>query len=297
MSKGFAGKVNLDYAQDVDDLIKIIQEYHFLKILCWSKHEAEERVYDEITMTREANFAKGIQNHYDIRNKSILDVVCGLGGFVVQLGLNGAKVIGVEPGREYSIITQKRIVKYGLKKQCQCAAGQGEFLPFLDDKFDYVISLSTLEHVKNPELVLNEIVRVTKPGGFIFIEAENYFSFWDAHYRILWFPLMPKKLARSYLRLRGRDPYFFENHITYTTFLSLHRHIKKLNNVRDANRDTIKKKLQNPESIQSPLKRFVVNTSKVLMLNRALFLQLIYRMIFFRNIMKRSVTFNLKKVN
>lgn len=297
MTKAFESKADLDFTQDADGLIKASREPLFLRILGWSEYEAEERIYSEIKMTREANFIEALQNHYDIKDKLILDVGCGIGGFVVQLGLRGAKVIGIEPSKEYSIIVQKRIGKYNLKDTCQCIRDSGELLPFLDDTFDYVICFSVLEHTNNPYSVIKEIIRVAKPNGIIFIQTENYFSFWDAHYRILWFPLMPKKIAKFYLRLRGRDPYFLENHITYTTFFSLQGYIKKLGNVRDLSRSSIEEKLQNPESIQSPLKRFVVNTFKVLRLNRTLLLQLIYWILFLRNIMKPGIAFDLKKVN
>ena len=43
--------------------------------------------------------------------------------------------------------------------------GVGEVLPFLDNSFDAVFSLSVLEHVKDPFGCAREIVRVLKPGG------------------------------------------------------------------------------------------------------------------------------------
>ncbi|MCK9611999.1 MAG: class I SAM-dependent methyltransferase [Bacteroidales bacterium] len=41
----------------------------------------------------------------------------------------------------------------------------GEQLPFKDNAFDALISLSVLEHVKDPFLCAKEIARVLKPGG------------------------------------------------------------------------------------------------------------------------------------
>ncbi|MBA7617845.1 Ubiquinone biosynthesis O-methyltransferase [subsurface metagenome] len=295
MARGFEGKTNFNITMNVNDLIKA-SRYSTLHRLGWSEHEVTERIYSEIKMTREANFVKALQKYNDIKNKLILDVGCGISGFVVQLGLNGAKVIGIEPSREYSIIVQERITKYNLKDTCQCIRDSGEILPLPDDTFDYVICFSVLEHTNNPYSVIKEIIRVTKPNGIIFIHTENYFAFWEPHYRILWFPLMPKNLAKFYLRLRGRDPYFFENHITYTTFLSLLRYIKKLGNVIDLSRISIEQKIRNPESIQSPFKRFAVHTSKALRLSKTLS-SFIYFILFMRNIMKSSVVFNLKKIN
>jgi SAM-dependent methyltransferase len=41
-------------------------------------------------------------------------------------------------------------------------------LPFKDKSIDAVLNIAVLEHVKSPQLVLNEIYRVLKPGGKVF---------------------------------------------------------------------------------------------------------------------------------
>lgn len=43
-----------------------------------------------------------------------------------------------------------------------------EALPFADGSFDAVFSLATLEHVKDPFQAAREIMRVLKPGGFVY---------------------------------------------------------------------------------------------------------------------------------
>ncbi len=45
--------------------------------------------------------------------------------------------------------------------------GVGEDLPFVDGSFDVVLSLSVLEHVKDPFKCAGEIARVLKPGGLL----------------------------------------------------------------------------------------------------------------------------------
>jgi putative sugar O-methyltransferase len=57
-----------------------------------------------------------------------------------------------------------------------------EKLDFPDDHFDLVFSIAVMEHIKKPRLVLEEILRVTKPGGTIYVQAGPlYFSPFGPH--------------------------------------------------------------------------------------------------------------------
>ncbi len=60
----------------------------------------------------------------------------------------------------------------------------GETFPFEDESFDMVISTQVLEHVPNPQLILNEMARVCKTGGcivislpFVYPEHEEPFDY------------------------------------------------------------------------------------------------------------------------
>ena len=49
--------------------------------------------------------------------------------------------------------------------------GNGENLPFLGEQFDLVVSQAVLEHVKRPRRIVNEIYRVLKHGGYVYVES------------------------------------------------------------------------------------------------------------------------------
>lgn len=49
----------------------------------------------------------------------------------------------------------------------------GKPLPFEDGQFDMVLSTYVFEHVTEPELVAKELLRVTKPGGWIVAVTPN----------------------------------------------------------------------------------------------------------------------------
>ena len=96
------------------------------------------------------------------------------------------------------------------------AVGVGENLPFADRSFDLITMNQVMEHVGHQGAVLSEALRVLKDGGAIYIASPNYLRFYEPHYKVKWFPLLPKFLGRWYLQLRGRDPVLLSQ-LTYTT--------------------------------------------------------------------------------
>jgi len=67
-----------------------------------------------------------------------------------------------------------------------------------------------MEHVKDQKLVLREALRVVRPDGVVYIACPNDLRFYEPHYKIFWFPLLPNALGRLYLWLLGRNPVLFD---------------------------------------------------------------------------------------
>lgn len=53
-------------------------------------------------------------------------------------------------------------------------------LPIKDESFDYVLILDVLEHVQNPEMVLQEVKRILKPKGKAIIQVPFLYPIHDA---------------------------------------------------------------------------------------------------------------------
>ena len=109
---------------------------------------------------------------------TLLDVGCGRGGLVEQLGHPLHLVTGIDP--DFESLAEHRLPLPRLQ-----SLGN---LPFVDAHFDVAMASWVLEHWDNPLVDLQEIGRVLKSGGrFIFITP-------NAHHPLL---LLNQLLART----------------------------------------------------------------------------------------------------
>jgi hypothetical protein len=63
-----------------------------------------------------------------------------------------------------------------------------------------------LEHVGDWPGMLAEMVRVTRPGGVVFVSFTNWLSPWGGHETSPWHYLGGDRAARRYQRRNGRPP-------------------------------------------------------------------------------------------
>jgi ubiquinone/menaquinone biosynthesis C-methylase UbiE len=131
----------------------------------------------------------------------MLDVGCGTGRSFAELqAFNPAlEIFGVEPVRELlDMALAKGVLPSSL------IGGSGYSLPFPDGTFGASMALGVLHHVKQPELVIKEMVRVSQRA--IFISDSNLFGQGAAWVRILKFMLYKAGLwgLAKRVQTRGR---------------------------------------------------------------------------------------------
>lgn len=151
----------------------------------------------------------------------LLDVGSGWGELGLACVERGALATGIEPDDAEVRISELLFESFGLDPFA--SKGVGERLPYTDNSFDLVTCQQVLEHVNDIDKVVAELVRVTRPGGKIFVSTPNYLFPYEGHYRMKWFPMMPKRLGGWLLRRNGRDPTFLLNHVNYTNYFQLAR--------------------------------------------------------------------------
>lgn len=99
----------------------------------------------------------------------ILDVACGPGALVLAMAPSVQYALGMD--LTPAMLLQAR--HFQAEKQIANAAficGEGEKIPYPDSTFDLVSCQYAFHHMSRPELVLREMVRVTKPEGRIFVD-------------------------------------------------------------------------------------------------------------------------------
>jgi SAM-dependent methyltransferase len=97
----------------------------------------------------------------------VLDLGCGRGGLVEQLGHPLNQIIGVDP--DVVSLQEHRLVG-----ELPLTAAVSHRLPFPDGRFDLVLASWALEHLADPQRVAAEVGRELKPGGaFIFITSNK----------------------------------------------------------------------------------------------------------------------------
>ncbi|WP_263820330.1 class I SAM-dependent methyltransferase [Salinibacter sp.] len=197
--------------------------------LGWSNDGCEARVEKEMSREIPKSLFDSQKQRWGwtLSEAKLLDVGAGQGAGVLEALLRGADAYGIEPGREFAELSRLRVEEKGFDPERISQVG-GEALPYPNDYFDYAISLQVLEHVKDPYPILSEIFRVLKPGGEVHIRCENYLAFQEQHYRLPWFPLLPKKLGSLYLKTLGRDPSFLKEYVFYSTYPQIVRIVRSI---------------------------------------------------------------------
>lgn len=154
----------------------------------------------------------------------ILDAGSGNGGVSIAFSKAGAEVYGLEI--ESDLVEIACLNAEADQAGVKFVLYDGVKFPFADGEFDAVLSISVLEHVSNPQNYLNEILRVLKPGGFLYLALPNRLWPRETHTLLWGLAYLPYELAEAMARVFKRSA-LAENNLHFYTYWQVAGMLKK----------------------------------------------------------------------
>jgi SAM-dependent methyltransferase len=136
--------------------------------------------------------------HVSLDGATVLDVGGGPGYFADAFRGAGATYVGLESDAG-------EMAARG-KPEPGTVRASGEALPVRTAAVDVCYSSNVLEHVRSPWTMTSEMVRVTRPGGTVFLSFTPWWSPHGGHETGPWHYLGGHLARRRYRRRHGREP-------------------------------------------------------------------------------------------
>lgn len=120
------------------------------------------------------NYFYKVESGRRVCSGKLLDVGSGKGNQLVAFKRCNYQVAGLDKRRECIEVLKDFIIK-----ECDL---EYESFPYEDNSFDWVFSKSVLEHVSNTDNIVQEVLRVLKPGGRTVLMTPA----WESQYKFFW---------------------------------------------------------------------------------------------------------------
>jgi SAM-dependent methyltransferase len=146
----------------------------------WTDPAPLERAQTEYEDEVSGGFLKWFPE-LELKGKDVFDIGCGYGGRAVRYAELGARsVVALEPfqhqckqGQEFAVERRMHNVTF--------IVGCGEQLPLRSGVFDAITSYDVFEHVADLGNVMDECLRILKPGGTLYAVFPPFFHPTGAH--------------------------------------------------------------------------------------------------------------------
>ncbi|RFU82953.1 class I SAM-dependent methyltransferase [Streptomyces triticagri] len=138
--------------------------------------------------------ADQVERYVPLKDRVVVDIGGGGGYFTEEFRRRGAQSYLFEPDA----------TELGARPPEGTVLADGYLLPLADGVADVAFSSNVLEHVDDPGTFLSEMVRVTRPGGLIYVSFTNWYSPWGGHEWAPWHYLGADRAVNRYQRRTGK---------------------------------------------------------------------------------------------
>nr|CAA6824585.1 MAG: 3-demethylubiquinone-9 3-methyltransferase (EC [uncultured Thiotrichaceae bacterium] len=113
-----------------------------------------------------------IDNRAAIRGKKVLDVGCGGGILAESMAHRGAEVTGIDMGETPLSVATLHALETGIEMDYRQIPAE-ELAAEMPGQFDVVTCMEMLEHVPDPESIIQACSKLVKPEGHLFFSTLN----------------------------------------------------------------------------------------------------------------------------
>jgi SAM-dependent methyltransferase len=161
------------------------------------RHEQDDP--DRFYSLLSADSVEQLTSYQDVAGRLVIDVGGGPGYFREDFRRLGARYFVVDPDLDELSIRGRPAPG--------CVLGDGLALPLRSGSVDVCFSSNALEHVGEPERFADEMLRVTRPGGLIYLAYTNWLSPNGGHETGPWHLVLGgRRAAERYARRHGHRP-------------------------------------------------------------------------------------------
>ncbi|MZD06973.1 methyltransferase domain-containing protein [Streptomyces sp. SID5785] len=157
---------------------------------------AEQRDPESCYALLARDAADQVEAYGKVAGKVVVDVGGGSGHFTREFRARGAQGVLFEPDAR----------ELGAAPPSSTVVADGYLLPLADGCADVTFTSNVLEHVADRDTFLGELVRVTRPGGLVYVSFTNWLSPWGGHEWAPWHYLGAGRAQARYRRRTGRAP-------------------------------------------------------------------------------------------
>lgn len=113
-----------------------------------------------------------VKKFVDLREKTVLDVGCGGGVFSEAMAANKANVTAIDLAEESLEVAKLHLYESQFKIDYINQSVE-EFADNHIAQFDVIVCMEMLEHVPDPQSIVDACAKILKPGGWLFLSTIN----------------------------------------------------------------------------------------------------------------------------